>query len=70
MGGDVFTIADSQLAARANLTRKQRRHIKREVRAMQYRQVALRGGGTHEQFRRWQQIMTGRLNVANGLVLP
>jgi hypothetical protein len=47
-----------QLEARTDLTRKQKRHIRREVRAMQYAFVARRGGGEHECARRQLQGVT------------
>lgn len=44
--------ADAELDARSYLTPKQRRRIKREVRAMQYAAVARSGGGERERMRR------------------
>jgi hypothetical protein len=52
MDRDAFVIADRQLEERRDISRKQKRRIKREVRAMQYRQAALRGGGERERARR------------------
>jgi hypothetical protein len=58
---DVFKVADRQLANRVDISRKQKRRIKREVRAMQYRHVALSGGGEAERARRCEQIGRGAL---------
>jgi hypothetical protein len=56
---DPFDIAKRELEARPNLSRKQKRYIKREVRAQQYAHQARLGGGAREHDRRsgetWQR---------------
>ena len=50
---DVRTMADRQLEQRRNTTRKEKRAIKRQVRAQQYAHQARNGGGEREVTRRW-----------------
>lgn len=49
---DVIRTADRQLEQRRDLTRWQKRRIKREVRARQYAHQARNGGGAQEVARR------------------
>lgn len=53
---DIDRHALQQLEQQSNLSRKQRRYIKREIRAQRYRAVALAGGGPRECLRRCRQI--------------
>lgn len=48
--------ADRELENRVGITRKQKRYIKREVRAQQYAAVARQGGGITECARRAARI--------------
>lgn len=73
MRADVVAYADRQLESRRDLTRKQKRRIRREVRAQQYAHQARNGGGAQERERRLDQIGYGavgygQLRFENGLV--
>ena len=52
---DFRAFADRQLESRRDLTRKQKRYIKREVRAQHYAHQARNGGGAREVARRAAQ---------------
>ena len=65
-------IADRQLEQRRDISPKQKRRIKREVRAMPYAHQARNGGGARERLRRQAQIGYGafgygQLRFENGL---
>lgn len=48
--------ANRELEARPNLLRKQKRYIRRQIRAQQYAAVARAGGGEGERDRRCRQM--------------
>lgn len=55
MQPDVIRAADRQLEQRRDLTRKQKRYVKRQIRAQQYAHQARNGGGAQEVARRAAQ---------------
>lgn len=61
-------MADRQLEQRRDLTRKQKRYIRREVRSQMYAKAARNGGGAQERDRRMFQIVTGAILSDNGVV--